>query len=240
MTRNEILSFVEKIYSDSPCIILTGSQTKNLIIKPPNDVDIIVISPIFSVISSRMLTNGNLTIDFTLMPLCDIENSMENERYDGREVLFTMIKNGIVLKDTLNIFDDLDTLLNTLCFSGNIVAFENYSFTLDQLNRIKKEFKKDTDEKSKFFRSIEFAELISRAEYFKLSGRVDGEKRKAMVLKENSPDLVNDLMNLTKGVLNNAVNFSETLNFLNNYLLTPYQVNYQVRPQGGFFIIDLF
>ena len=64
MTRNEILSFVEKIYSDSPCIILTGSQTKNLIIKPPNDVDIIVISPIFSVISSRMLTNGNLTANF--------------------------------------------------------------------------------------------------------------------------------------------------------------------------------
>ncbi|WCT14399.1 nucleotidyltransferase domain-containing protein [Mucilaginibacter jinjuensis] len=69
MDQDLILKVVKQHYPFVTGAILTGSSAKNGEIKAGSDVDVLIIDPTFSVISSFVTRSENVYFDFTQVPL---------------------------------------------------------------------------------------------------------------------------------------------------------------------------
>lgn len=163
--KKEILEIVSKAiseyYPQVEYVILTGSQLEPEFVKPESDIDILLIGTCFSGITVQVINFHGYKIDFTRLGYNDLQRTIIDQFYNSQCVILSMIKKGYVIKDSLNLGDNLKAKWISLSSSGNLAFNRDLTNLRKALAKLKKHFSKELNEEYYLFMLFDFTQLIS-------------------------------------------------------------------------------
>ncbi|MDB5148380.1 MAG: hypothetical protein JWQ57_2400 [Mucilaginibacter sp.] len=233
---------IDHYYPTAAGAILTGSQQYHEHIDPAHDVDIIIIDPRFSVVSSVTLTISGITLDFVHLPLNDLDNCLQNESFDLQGILFLMIKTGKVIRDSEQ---GLAAFLQQSVIERyghlNPPALDEYKRLVRELSKLKKDVLRKNKVYNSFFLIHEFFSMITEAEVIRQTNWKHTGKRKAEIILKGNPAL-------GKGIVRNIVRFhasplTESLTWIRHYIDLFMAMPLPVSPEQAkppLFIFDIY
>ena len=219
MSENEILSVCKQQFTLAEIFILTGSQLYRSQPDKLSDIDVVVIDEQFSVVSSRIINSGNFKFDFTMVPLADLDNVINNERFDPKGVLLSMIQEGKILFQKNGSGDLLKQKIAGVFSQVNPAASGKFNNIIQSLFSVKKIFDSKPNDRERFLAVNLFVNLVTEAEMALHNNWHLENKQKIRFLEKSNPGLIDELNDLTKQLLygQSAVDISSLSDYIDYY-----------------------
>lgn len=217
MNRQQLVSLSLKLFPENLGIILTGSQAFKEIFSKDLDIDVIIFDKYSSDVHSHGFDEKGFRIDYTVIPIFDIENVLLNEKEHEKGILFTMLAKGVLLVGNFDLFNWIQSKvkedLQNEIESNRIGKASAYY----ELSRAQKYLKREL---STFDKLIIFSEIIFHIGTIEL---LEIEKRDSRYLKRSSTIIANNhrLAKEIEVIFESAYQKNNTkvaIEFINKYL----------------------
>jgi len=217
----DLKAIVDKNYPNCMGAMVTGSQLRPGYNRFQSDLDLIIFDSFFSVVSTFAVFQEGHKIDFTQVPINDIDNVIRNEQFDQRGILLTMIATGEIIKDNkYGVVEGIRNRAGELFNKGIHDNLPVYMSMIKALTKIRKDFNKDVREYQKMFLINDFFFNITQAELIKLSKWRFTGKHKANLLYELNPRFVSEVQELAMSSMrtDDLEPFRAIGNYIDEYL----------------------
>lgn len=202
MDITALTELVKKHFPESIGYILTGSQRNNAVFKTDSDIDVVVVNPFFCDLCVRTLQQGAYTVDFTIIPLINIEEVVENETYDTRGSLVSMLQYGNIIMDTDDIVANVCRRVLELSCYIHYKTLVEYDRLMTELIRMPKLFRRQLTATEKTIFLCELVTYITSLESIVASHSLHARHSKFFIVSQSKPALQNELARLVSKALN--------------------------------------
>ncbi|MBL7702356.1 MAG: hypothetical protein JNM14_08905 [Ferruginibacter sp.] len=211
----DILEAVDFYFPKNYGIILSGSQRNNREFKRESDIDVVVFDMLSSCLWTKNAEKNGFRIDFTILPVNDIENVLRDDIFEPKNVLMSMLTDGNILHDPYlilpHIVDKAKQYYDKLHFKTEI-TFKNYFI---EFLKLKKLFSLKLNEADKIILLSDFVNIACTLETIKLTNWQLKTKHKIICLSEKSPVFLNKILELYKrGVCDD---YAPIIDFIDSY-----------------------
>ncbi|MBB5643763.1 hypothetical protein [Pedobacter cryoconitis] len=220
MDKESLLKIINSDFPGNTGILLTGSQHNNQTFTITSDIDVIVIEPLFSNVTSRgFITDDNFVIDIIIFPLFNIDEILDNECFDSRGSLLSMLAKAKILNDPLDILPTIILKANKLF--GNLrgktpLVIEQ---KLKELLRIRKHLDSQLSDYQKMFLTSDLISHVSTLEAIRSTNWDPTRRHKADILVSNNQLLTKQLYGIFTSTVFGIQN-NDIIEFIDNYYKT--------------------
>jgi len=198
MSEQDIINEITNLLPKVSGIILTGSQAQNEVFSSQKDLDIVVLDELYSNTSGFILAKEGYKIDITILPLYNIDNVLDNETFDPKGALLSMIKKAKILKDDLSILKKIQEKATFLYSSQTRGTSQSVDDQLSELSKYKTLFEGSLSEEEFTFVMSDFISLIGSLELIRLTNWSATRKQKSAFLSTNSHKFATEITKIFK------------------------------------------
>jgi hypothetical protein len=187
---------VKQLFPVNAGILLTGSQRQKTVFHAEKDIDLIVLVYFPGNMVNSIRYVGEFALDFTLLPLSDLEAILLNEKDDLKGILLDKLRNGVIIEDKSGLVRLLVDKATE--WYGQMTYHREHAFRLQvtNLKKLSKYFFNRNDQYSIAVRRSllnDWYTYITNIEGFRQNGYLMGPYHKHSYLEEHLPRFVEDI-----------------------------------------------
>ncbi len=187
---------VNQLFPGNAGILLTGSQRQKTVFQAEKDIDLIVLVYFPGNVVNSIRYVGEFALDFTLLPLSDLEPILVNEKDDLKGILLDKLRNGVIIEDKRGLVQMLVDKATE--WYSQMTHQRDHAFRLQvtNLKKLSKYFFNKNDQYGIAVRRSllnDWYTYITNIEGFRQNGFLMGPYHKHSYLEEHLPRFVEEI-----------------------------------------------